>query len=64
MSQLGSIVWGTADTLRGRYKASQDGNTNAFGASQGSSLRARHFSVLSGSTPIYLSLVGQGDQGS
>lgn len=61
MSQLGSIVSGTADILRSRFKASLNGNANAFDASQGSSLPARHFSALTGSTPIYLSLVGQGD---
>lgn len=26
MSQLGSFIWGTADILRGPYKASQYGN--------------------------------------
>lgn len=64
MSQMGSIVWETADILRGRCKASHDGNAYAFDTSLGSSLRARYFSVLSGSTPIYLSSVGQGDQDS
>lgn len=60
----GIYCLGNCRHFAGPVQASQDENVNAIDTSQGSSLRARHFSDLSGSIPIYLSLIGQRDQDS